>query len=345
MTTKTMTMIAAATLAAGAFADHCKCGNTACSCGDDCKCAAERCECPGCAVDDDAKDALAEEETPIVSAEFGLAFDSKYITYGVVDGKDPILTPSAEISFFDTLYFGVESIFDVTKGNGKRGEYGNRAGKWTTLDAIVGLRHDFDLSEDLGALSVDFNYIYEYIRRYGNKEFDDGSVSTSRKVDDTQYLNLELSLGDLWLEPTLAIERDLMADNGTYVNLELGHTFAIVGDEEDPVVTLRPAVGQGFGNSLRTKGYFGDYGNDPDNKVFDHAGLMDTTASLTAEWAICECLTLSAYVACSDYVFDRNMRHAARNYNADWRSEGNDPDKKYHDSFQVYGGLALALSF
>ena len=51
------------------------------------------------------------EETPIVAAEFALQFDSKYMTYGVVDGKDPILTPSAQLTFFDWAYVGVESIF------------------------------------------------------------------------------------------------------------------------------------------------------------------------------------------------------------------------------------------
>lgn len=336
MTTKIMTMVAAAGLAASAFADPCKCGKDDCKCGDDCKCTAETCQCAGC--NDDAKDALEEEETPIVSAEFGLAFDSKYLTYGVVDGKDPILTPSASITFFDTLYFGVESIFDLTKGNGKRGGYGNRAGKWTTLDAIVGASHDFDLCDSLGALSVDVNYIYEYIARDQDWEAHDGD-----KMGDTQYVNLELSLGDLWFEPTLAIERDIMADNGTYVNFEIGHTFAVVGDEDDPTVTLRPAIGQGFGNSKRTYGYFGDYGSE--EKEFEHGGLMDTSVSLTAEWAICDYVTLSGYVACSDYVFDRKMRHAARDYNADWRSEGNDPDNKYHDSFQVVGGLAVAVAF
>ena len=57
----------------------------------------------------------------IVTAEFGLAFDSKYMTYGVMDGKDPIVTPSATVTFFDWVYFGVSAIYDVTKGNGKRG--------------------------------------------------------------------------------------------------------------------------------------------------------------------------------------------------------------------------------
>ena len=260
----------------------------------------------------------AKDEIP-VSAEFGLAFDSKYMTYGVIDGKDPIVTPSAEISFFDTLYFGVESIFDVTKGNGKRDGYGNRAGEYTTLDSIVGLRHDFDLGETLGALSVDVNYIYEYIRRYQDN------------MDDTQYVNLELSLGDLWLEPTLAIERDLMADNGTYANFEVGHTFAL-----NDCFSLRPAVGQGFGNTRRAKGYFETASGDP----LDHGGLMDTSLSLTAEWALCDHLTLSGYVAYYDYLFDSNMRDGARRHNAKCSNAD-----RYRDSANFVGGLALTASF
>ena len=261
----------------------------------------------------------AKDEIP-VSAEFGLAFDSKYMTYGVIDGKDPIVTPSAEISFFDTLYFGVESIFDITRGNG------GRAGRYSTLDAIVGLRHDFDLGETLGALSVDVNYIYEFIpRRNWNDE------TCKYDVEDTQYVNLELSLGDLWLEPTLAIERDLMADNGTYVNFELGHTFAL-----NDCFSLRPAVGQGFGNTQRAKGYF----NKADDEPLDHGGLMDTSLSLTAEWAICDYLTLSGYVAYYDYLFDSTMRDGARRHNAECSSAD-----RYRDSYNFVGGLALTASF
>jgi len=323
MTTKLMTMVAALAIGSSLVADPCKCDGAACSCGcaDACNCA-EVCNCAT------GKEVLAEEEDNFVSAEFALAFDSKYMTYGVVDGKDPILTPSATVTFFDTLYFGVEAIFDVTKGNGKRGGYGNRAFKYTTLDAIVGATHDFDLGETLGALSVDFNYIYEYIPR-----------SCDPDVGDTQYLNLELSLGDLWLEPTLAIERDLMADNGTYVNLEIGHTFTLIDAEHeggDPVLTLRPAVGQGFGNTQRARGYFADTTDG-----FDHGGLMDTSVSLAAEWAICEHLALAGYVAFYDYIFDRNMRHAASDYNGSWSRSGS----KYDDPWNVVCGLAIKASF
>ena len=61
--------------------------------------------CGGITVATAADEAVAEaekgetEETPIVSAEFGLSFDSKYMTYGVIDalgvriGSLPSMTP------------------------------------------------------------------------------------------------------------------------------------------------------------------------------------------------------------------------------------------------------------
>lgn len=263
-------------------------------------------------------------EQQIVTAEFGLAFDSRYMTYGVIDGKDPIVTPSATLTVADWVYFGVEAIFDTTKGNGKRGGYGNRAGKYTTLDAIVGAAHEFDIDDDGHTFGVDFNYIYEYIPRH------DGSM------DDTQYLNLELTLGGYLLEPTFAVERDLMADDGTYINFNIGHTFALVDgetEEDDPVLTFKPSIGQGFGNSKRTYGYFGETSDG-----FDHAGLMDTTIMGEFEWALCDWLSLSAYVAYSDYWFDSNMRDAARDYNAEW-------GHRYDNSWNVYGGVALTATF
>lgn len=279
-----------------------------------------------------APEGVEEEGLELVSAEFGLSLDSRYMTYGVIDGRDPILTPSAQITFLDWLYFGVESIFDVTKCNGKRGGYGNRAGKYTTLDAIVGLAHDFDLGEDVGALSVDFNYIYEYIRRY--KDADGADC-----MDDTQYLNLELSLGDLWLEPTLAIERDLMADEGTYVNFSIGHEFALIDGEDeeaDPVLAFRPSIGQGFGNTQRARGYFVKHKGS--EEALDHGGLMDTTIMGELTWNVCDNLSLGAYIAYSDYWFDSNMRDGARAHNADW-------GRACDHSWNVYGGLSVTVSF
>ncbi len=267
-------------------------------------------------LEEDEKGEFAVSD--IVSAEFSLGFDSKYITYGVVDGKDPIVVPGARATFFDWFYIGVESIFDVTKGNGKGGGYGNRAGEYTTIDAFVGLAHEFDLGEKIGTLGIDAGYMYEYINRYRGD------------MGDTQYITLEMTLGGHWLEPTFAFERDIMADEGTYVNFSLGHTFEITED-----FSVCPSVGQGFGNTKRTSGYF----NDPDVvDGFDHGGVMDTSFRVDFTYAITDWLSLGAYLAYYDYLFDSNMREAARAYNATW---GSGEDKTWN----FVGGLSLTASF
>ena len=121
-----------------------------------------------------------------------------------------------------------------------------------------------------------------------------------------------------------------MADNGTYVYFELGHTFEVAED-----LTLRPAVGQGFGNSLRTRGYFSGL-----EKVegFDHGGVMDTTLRVDLEYALTEYLTIGAYIAYHDYLFDGDMREAAAAYNGQW---GGDHDRTWN----VVGGLSATVSF
>ena len=258
----------------------------------------------------------ADDEFSWVSAEFSLSFDSKYMTYGVIDGKDPILTPGAKLTLADWVYFGIEEIFDINKSNGKWGGYGNRAWRYTTLDAIGGVAHAFDIGETLGSLELDVNYIYEYIQRYHGS------------MDDTQYVNASVGLPDLWLEPCLSYERDIMADEGTYLNFEVGHTFPLVKDGEDNVLTFRPAIGQGFGDKHRTRGY---------DLASDHGGVMDTCIKGEFEWAICEHLSLSAYVAYYDYWFDSTLREGARDYN--------DAAGDTHDSYNFVGGLAITAGF
>lgn len=256
----------------------------------------------------------------IVSAEFSVGFDSRFMTYGVVDGKDPILIPGATATFFDWFYVGVESVFDLTKGNGKGFGYGNRAGKYTLIDGFVGLAHEFDLGETIGTLGVDVGYMYEYVHRYSDEDGD--------YMDDTQYVTLEMTLGGHWLEPTLYVERDIMADDGTYANLSLGHTFEITED-----FTVCPSIAQGVGNTKRAWGYFSDVIDG-----FDHGGFMDTSLRVDFEYALTDWLSLGAYVAYYDYLLDANMREAARAYNAQW---GGGEDK----SWNFVGGLSLTASF
>ena len=323
-TMKTIGATAIIALTGGLYAQNanCKCGKGECRCTDNCSCACESCKCAGCGESSGWSYAPGEgvsfNETPILSTEVSLSFDSRYMTYGVIDGKDPIFTLGVTGTFFDWAYIGVESIFDLTDGNGKRGGYGKRGFKYTTLDAFVGLAHEFDLGEEIGTLGMDVGYMYEYRPRYQGE------------VGDTQYFTAELSLSGHWLEPTIAFERDIMADDGTYINFELGHTFEICEG-----FTLRPAIGQGFGNSLRTKGYFAEL-----EKVegFDHGGLMDTTLKVDFEYTITDWLTLGAYVAYYDYLFDDKMREGAAAYNGEW---GSGEDKTWN----LVGGLSLTASF
>ena len=281
-----------------------------------------------------APEGVVEEGESVVSAEASLKFDSKYLSYGFVDNRDPILTPGAEISFFDALTVGVEAIFDTTK-YGRKAGYGNRGGKYSELHPYLEVSHSFtpeDFEDLPTTIDVSLNWMYEY-----HPEFKARHGHHDRTWDDnTHFWTLEVGLPDLWLEPVMYIERDAMRDDGTYVNLELGHTFAVVagdGEEDDPVLTLRPSVAQGFGNGQRVKAYAV---KETDGEGCNHAGLMDTMFKLELEWAICDCTKLSAYVGYSDFLFDRKIRHGARNY--EWSG-------RWDESWNIVGGLALTIGF
>ena len=122
-----------------------------------------------------------------------------------------------------------------------------------------------------------------------------------------------------------------MADDGTYVNLEVGHTFPLIGEGEDATLTFKPSFAQGWGNTLRTRGY---------DLAGDHGGLMDSTIKGELVWAVCDHVKVKAYIAYADYWFDRKLRHGARDYNGAW-GHGD----KYANSWNIYGGVGVALSF
>ena len=274
-----------------------------------------------------------------VSIEAGVALDSKYLSYGLVDNNDPIFTPSACITFFDWLFVGVDAIFDVTPYGRKMidGErvYTNRGGKYQELDPYVGIAHAFS-PEDWEYLptTIEFSldYCYEYHPKSMGRSHEDAAWG-----EPSQFITLELGLPDLWLEPTFTYERDIDRDDGTYLNLELGHTFSLIdgeGEDDDPVLALRPSVGQGFGNANRVGYYL--WKDNEDGDPLDHSGLMDTCIKLELTWNFCEYLSLSGYVAYSDFLFDRKIRHASRYYEAHGRHD---------ESYNFIGGLALNFSF
>ncbi len=268
---------------------------------------------------------LSYNETPIVTAEVGLAFDSKFLSYGLVDNNEPILTPSASITFLDWITFNVESIFDVSAYGRKKvdGEdlYANRAGKYQELDPGVSLGHAFS-PEDYEWLPTTIEFSIGYMYEYHPRSF-------NTKSDDTQFITFDISLPDLWIAPTLSYERDIYRDDGTYVSLELAHTFEFF----DGVFSLTPSIAQGFGNCERVKGYLT---NHETGEALNHSGLMDSWIKLDAEWALTPWLTLGGYVAYSDYIFDQKMRDAARDYEA---------SGKWDHSYNFTCGISVTATF
>lgn len=259
---------------------------------------------------------ISYDETPIFTAEASVEFHSRYMSYGVVDGKDPIVKPCFCGTFADWVFVGADFICDTTKGNGKGFGYGNRAGRYSAIDSYAGLAHEFELGESIGTLSVEVGYLYEYATR----SYEDGSNW------DMQYLYAEISLENLILEPKLYLERELMFDDGTYANFEIGHTIDLGGICDG--LSVRPSIAQGVGNTRRAWGYFGE----------SHGGLMDTCVKLELEYKLNEWCSFGAYAAYYDYLFDGNMRDLAREYNSVW---GNGCDH----SWSFVGGLSVKLTF
>ena len=283
-----------------------------------------------------------EEETfslsDYVSVEAGIALDSKYMSYGLVDNNDPIITPSACITFFDWLSFGVDAIFDATPYGRKiiDGErtYTNRGGKYQELDPYVEIGHAFT-PEDCEWLPTTVEFALSYCYEYHPESM--GRAHRDSWGEPSQFITLEMGLPDLWLEPAFTYERDIDRDDGTYLNLELGHTFSLIdgeNEEDDPVLALRPSVAQGFGTANRVGYYL--WKDNENGDPLHHAGLMDTCVKLELTWNICEYLSLSGYVAYSDFLFDQQIREASRYYEAHGR---------WTDSYNFFGGIALNFAF
>lgn len=239
-----------------------------------------------------------EGEVKPISVEASVQADSRYISYGFCDDKKPIYTPSGSITLYDHLTLGTEAIFD-------------HRGKYLELHPEAAFTWVFDAEEWNLPTTVELavGYQYEY----------------QAHDEDTQFVTAGIALPDLWLEPSFVYERDIIRDNGTYLSLELGHTFELTED-----LTLRPSIAQGFGNRARVAAYACD-----DDGALEKAALMDTCVKLEAEYALTENLKLGGYVAYSDFLLaGSSMRDYARNYN-----------ESVHDSYNFFGGLSATLTF
>lgn len=282
---------------------------------------------------------VTEEEPTYVSAEFSVAYESHHVSYGLMDTRAPIVTPAGAITFLDLLTFDCAFVMDTTRYSRKLG-IGNRRWQYWELDADAGLDYTFS-KEDYEFLptsvELGLGYTYEYHPRRAKCKTDGVNGNP-----DTQFVTASIALPDLLVVPTFSYERDIVRDNGTYLNLELAHEFGLIdgaSEDDDPTLALTLAAAQGFGNAPRVRSYLGGTLSDPENPL-DHAGLMDTQFTASLDWHITDWLTLSPYVAYVDFFFDRSIRDYSRSYEP-LASGGHKADTSWH----VLWGVTLAASF
>lgn len=256
-----------------------------------------------------------------VTGSLSVSYETKVLSYGLPDSDDPNFLPYGCLTFFDTLTFGSRFYVDTSHIGEKYGR-GDRAWDFWEIDFPAELRHVFT-PDEFGCLPTDIElgvgYRYEY-------------HPPRTHIRDTQFWVADVALPDLWLVPRLSYERDVFRDNGTYLNLALSHDFEILEG-----LTLTPMVWQGWGDKKRVRGYLS---NPEMTHGLNRAGLLDTQFRLTLSWAIAESLTLTAFVAYSDFLFDRHVRDASRNY---IRQNGYGADR--HSSWNFPVGVALSWRF
>ena len=273
----------------------------------------------------------SEKDDPrIVSAEVSIAYESHHISYGLIDTRAPIVTPAGSLTFFDLITFNASFVFDTTRYSRKVG-IGNQRWQCWEHNAEAAIAHTFS-AEDYEWLPTSIRagveYTYEYHPRRAKSKT--GGVNGN---PDTQFITAYALLPDLWLVPKFTYERDIVRDDGTYLNFELSHEFALLDgatEDADPLLALELSAAQGYGNSPRIESYLG----------IDRNALMDTTLKATLTWNICEHFALEGYVGFMDFWFDRHVRDASR-----WYEPGLSGSTHSDSSWHVIWGVTATASF
>lgn len=248
-----------------------------------------------CACPVVCRPAYAAAFDKFVSGSFQVDYETKVLSYGLPDSDDPNFLPYGELTFFDHLSFGGRFYIDTSR-IGERMGRGDRSWDFWEIDFPVDFRHTVT-PEELEWLptSVEFGagYRYEYHPPRTN-------------IKDTQFWLADILLPDLWIVPCLSYERDVIRDNGTYLNLCLRREMEVLEN-----VFLTPSVSQGWGDRKRVRGYL----SNPDmTEPLDRAGLMDSRLQLSLCWRPQTWLEVAGFVAYSDFWFDRHIRDASRSY-------------------------------
>ena len=230
-----------------------------------------------------------------VEGSVSMDFASKVLSYGLPDSSKPNLLPYGELTFFGCLSAGSRFYYDLTDVGERMGR-GDRTCDLWEVDIPIDLRRQFS-PENCGwiptCVEIGVGYRYEY-------------HPSRTRIADTQFWLADVSLPDIWIVPCFSYERDVVRDNGTYLNIGLSKEIAILDG-----VSLIPSVSQGWGDVRRVAGYLP--APDMEGRL-EHSGLMDTSFKLDFVWKVSETVSISAFAAYSEFLFDADIREASRNY-------------------------------
>lgn len=267
--------------------------------------------------------AIEEQEDDLPSLELSFDYCTRQTTYGLTDNPDPIYQIGGVIEWRG-FSFEVGSIWDTSHWgkSPENGGYGDRKNKYQELTFGPGYSYQFspdDFSWLPTTVELGGNYIYEYHPATPRRHY--GRADTN---PDTQFINVNAGLPDLWLEPALSVEFDIDNEMGAqYYLAEIGHTFLLLGKEDDPLLDFGLTAGLGFGNAKRNE-YDADW---------HKCAFKDVSLTGTLTFYPCRYVSIAPYVVVSDQL-GGPLRDAAR------ESDGSD-----HKHAYLYGGVALTASF
>ena len=248
-------------------------------------------------------------ELPAPSFEASVDVVSRQISRGLPDNTDPIATTAASIEWYGVA-LGIDGIFNLSD---IAEEDGFDTMDNTQIDYSVAYGYAFDVGTTL-ELGADYTY-----------EYDQGGNDES---DHVQYIHFSAGLPDVFLSPTIGAEWMLDQFHGQYYTLELSHGFDLIpgeGEDADPVLALTLSFCQGLANSKYNEEDLGK----------DFWALRESTFMATIDWAVCDYLTISPYIAYSD-TYSGTVRDAAKYY---------EDEEASHNVAQFHGGVTVTASF
>ncbi|OGV73143.1 MAG: hypothetical protein A3K19_14985 [Lentisphaerae bacterium RIFOXYB12_FULL_65_16] len=225
---------------------------------------------------------------PRPSVTLSLDAVNQYVWRGILYNQDPVLQPSATVSWFG-FSANIWGSYDTTDYGAHEGGYGDSQWEFAEIDCTLSYSHTFDkaaldLPVSIGVTVGVIDCTYE---------------NTYWEELDTTEVFAGVSLPDLLLSPSVTVYRDTNQSDGLYVQGAVSHTISLLknGDEDRLGLTLGATLG--WGNRDNNEYYLG----------VDESGFADAGVSASLPWNIGGGVSLTPYIRYTDFV-DHELRDA-----------------------------------